>query len=78
MLELRINGGSYDVDAPVGRPLAHVLREDLDQIKELLLAARELWRAMPEVQDDRDRIAVTRSTFRLIHLADILAVTTSA
>ena len=29
MLELRINGGSYDVDAPVGRPLAHVLREDL-------------------------------------------------
>ena len=29
MLELRINGGSYDVDAPFGRPLAHVLREDL-------------------------------------------------
>lgn len=53
-------------------------REDLDQIKELLLAARELWRAMPEVQDDRDRIAVTRSTFRLIHLADILAVTSCA
>ena len=28
-LELEINGGSYAVDAPVGRSLAHVLREDL-------------------------------------------------
>ena len=29
MLELRINGGVHAVDTPVGRPLAHVLREDL-------------------------------------------------
>ena len=28
-LELRINGGSYRVEAPVGRSLATVLREDL-------------------------------------------------
>jgi aerobic-type carbon monoxide dehydrogenase small subunit (CoxS/CutS family) len=28
-LELRINGGTYRVDAPVGRSLATVLREDL-------------------------------------------------
>jgi len=28
-LELRINGGTYSVDAPVGRSLATVLREDL-------------------------------------------------
>jgi len=28
-LELRINGGSYSVEAPVGRSLATVLREDL-------------------------------------------------
>ena len=29
MLELRINGGAYRVDAPVGRSLAEVLRDDL-------------------------------------------------
>jgi aerobic-type carbon monoxide dehydrogenase small subunit (CoxS/CutS family) len=29
MLELRINGGAYDVDPPVERPLADVLREDI-------------------------------------------------
>jgi aerobic-type carbon monoxide dehydrogenase small subunit (CoxS/CutS family) len=29
VLELRINGGVHAVDAPVGRPLAYVLREDL-------------------------------------------------
>src|SRR5919109_1380388 len=28
-LRLEINGHAYDVDAPVGRSLAHVLREDL-------------------------------------------------
>ena len=29
MLELKINGGAHDVDVPVERPLAYVLREDL-------------------------------------------------
>src|SRR5215212_11106078 len=29
MLELRINGGKYEVEAEVGRSLAEVLREDL-------------------------------------------------
>ena len=29
MLELRVNGGAYRVDAPVGRSLAAVLRDDL-------------------------------------------------
>ena len=29
MLELRINGGAYRVEAPVGRSLAEVLRDDL-------------------------------------------------
>ena len=29
MLELRVNGGAYSVDAAVGRSLATVLREDL-------------------------------------------------
>jgi predicted TIM-barrel fold metal-dependent hydrolase len=53
-------------------------REELDQIRELLLTARELWRALPEEGDERDRMAHTRATFRLIHLADIVAVTTGA
>src|SRR5919202_4943450 len=52
--------------------------EELDQIRELLLTAREMWRALPEEGDEKDRMAHTRATFRLIHLADILAVTSGA
>jgi hypothetical protein len=51
-------------------------RAELEQIRQLLLTARELWRAMPEEGDERDRMAQARATFRLIHLADIVAVTT--
>jgi uncharacterized protein len=52
--------------------------EELDQIRELLLAAQAMWRALPEEGDEQDRMAHTRATFRLIHLADIVAVTTPA
>jgi hypothetical protein len=52
--------------------------EELGDIRELLLAARDLWRTFPEIEDERDRRAASRATFRLIHLADILAVTTNA
>ena len=48
---------------------------DLARIRELLLCARDLWRAFPEIEDDADRMRAVRQTFRLIHLADILAVT---
>jgi len=51
--------------------------EELERIKELLIAARDLWRALPEVEDETDRRVVSRATFRLIHLADIWAVTPS-
>jgi len=51
--------------------------EDLDRIRELLTTARELWRTLPEVEEE-DRIDVSRATFGLIHLADILAVTSGA
>jgi predicted TIM-barrel fold metal-dependent hydrolase len=47
---------------------------DLDQIRELLLAARDLWRTLPEAADETESRAVARTTSRLIHLADILAV----
>jgi len=45
------------------------------RIKELLTSARDVWRMLPEIEDEPDQRAVTRTTFRLIHLADILAVT---
>ncbi len=51
---------------------------ELEQIRDLLLTARDLWRAIPEAEDESDRMRAARATFRLIHLADILAVTTGA
>jgi len=49
--------------------------EERDRIKELLSAAQEVWRLLPEIEDEPDQRVVSRTTFRLIHLADILAVT---
>jgi predicted TIM-barrel fold metal-dependent hydrolase len=49
--------------------------EELDQIRELVAAARDLWRTLPETEDDTDARVVARTTSRLIHLADIVAVT---
>jgi hypothetical protein len=51
--------------------------EELERIRELLITARELWRTLPEIEEE-DRIDVGRATFGLIHLADILAVTSHA
>ncbi len=48
---------------------------DVERIRALLLCARDLWRAVPEIEDEADRIRAIRQTFRLIHLADIQAVT---
>ncbi len=53
-------------------------RDELEQIRELLIAAQAMWRALPEEGDEQDHMAHTRATFRLIHLADIVAVTTPA
>jgi uncharacterized protein len=51
--------------------------EARERIADLLACARELWRTMPETETDTERIELSRLTFRLIHLADIIAVTTS-
>lgn len=51
--------------------------DELERIRDLLLCARDLWRAFPEIEDEKDRMRAVRQTFRLIHLADILAVTPS-
>jgi predicted TIM-barrel fold metal-dependent hydrolase len=52
--------------------------DDLDHIRELLLCARDLWQHAPEIDDERERMRAIRHTFRLIHLADIVAVTPGA
>jgi uncharacterized protein len=51
--------------------------EDLDRIRELLTTARDLWRVFPEVEEE-DLGEVARATRGLIHIADILAVTSGA
>ena len=52
-------------------------REEREQIKELLTTARDVWRALPEIEDEQEQRVVGRTTFRLIHLADIIAVTSN-
>jgi uncharacterized protein len=49
-----------------------------DRIAELLGCARDLWRTAAEAEDDDERMRLGRTTFRLIHLADIETVTASA
>jgi uncharacterized protein len=49
-----------------------------ERIAELVDCARDLWKAVPEVEDEQQRMQLGRTTFRLIHLADIEAVTAVA
>ncbi len=48
---------------------------EMERIQELLLAARDLWRTLPEADDDTELRVVARTTVRLIQMADTLAVT---
>ena len=50
--------------------------DERERIRELLTAARDLWRTLPDSEDEAEQQALRRMTFRLVHLADILAVTT--
>jgi predicted TIM-barrel fold metal-dependent hydrolase len=52
--------------------------KELELVRELLITARELWRALPESETDDDRLEASRATSRLVHIADILAVTADA
>jgi uncharacterized protein len=52
--------------------------KELDQIKELLITAQELWRTLPDIEDEGERVSTSRATFALVHLADIIAVTPGA
>jgi len=49
--------------------------EERERIADLISCARELWRTVPETETDAERSELRRLTFRLVHLADILAVT---
>jgi hypothetical protein len=53
-------------------------KEEREQIRELVTTARDLWRTLPEVEDEGEQRIVHRTTFRLVHLADIFAVTSGA
>jgi uncharacterized protein len=48
-----------------------------ERMAELIACARDLWRTLPETETESERVELGRMTFRLVHLADILAVTTS-
>jgi len=48
---------------------------DVDRIRELLEAARDLWLSIPSLEDEVEQRLLIRLTHRLIHIADIEAVT---
>ena len=49
--------------------------EELDQIRELLTVARDVWRTLPEAEDDDAARHIARTSSRLLNTADVLAVT---
>ena len=51
-------------------------REQTEQIRELLLVARDLWRVLPEAREN-DEAQTARTAFRLLHLANVVAVTSA-
>jgi predicted TIM-barrel fold metal-dependent hydrolase len=50
-------------------------REGTERIRELLVATSDLWEAAGESADEAARRRATRGAFRLLHLANVLAVT---
>ena len=56
-------------------PSANGHADDVDRIRELLEAARDLWLSIPTLEDEIEQRLMIRLTLRLIHIADIEAVT---
>ena len=52
--------------------------EEIDRIRELLEAARDLWETWTDLRTEAERFQAGRLTARLVHLADIEAVTIAA
>ena len=57
---------------------ANGYRHATDQIREILVATQDLWELAAATEDETDRRRAQRGAFRLVHLATVLAVTTSA
>jgi uncharacterized protein len=49
--------------------------EELERLRELLVGARDLWQSLGDIDDESERTRAGRLTFKLLHVADILAVT---
>jgi hypothetical protein len=49
--------------------------EAVTRIDELVRAASDLWTGLPGVEDERERFVLSRLTFRLLHMADVEALT---
>ena len=49
--------------------------DEVDKIRELLETARDLWTTVPSIEDEVEQRLEIRLTHRLIHIADIEAVT---
>ncbi len=49
--------------------------DEVDKIRELLETARDLWTTVPSIEDEVEQRLEMRLTHRLIHIADIEAVT---
>jgi uncharacterized protein len=49
----------------------------VDKIEELLVAARDLWATVPEIEEEQEQRNATRLCHRLVHIADIEAVTSA-
>jgi uncharacterized protein len=52
-------------------------REETERIRDLLLATQDLWSLAGDGEDDALRVRGNRGAFRLLHLANILAVTST-
>ena len=52
--------------------------ESIDRIRELLEVASDVWKRAPDIEDEQERWQNNRLAFRLIHIADVEAVTASA
>jgi aerobic-type carbon monoxide dehydrogenase small subunit (CoxS/CutS family) len=72
VLSLSINGGSYEVDAPVGRSLARVLREDLGFTGTKIACGEGHCGACTVLLDG----VATLSCITLVHTVDGRSVTT--
>src|SRR5581483_2179523 len=49
--------------------------QELERLREVMSVARDLWQSLGDIEDEADRFRAGRLTFKLLHIADIVAVT---